>query len=274
MLLLLQGKFESSGKADNNGKVSNFKSDYNDRKPNYDNNGNNSNYNSSKSKTTNSSSAVQSKYYSNNDDTLKTKNVVDSMDKLSLKGKSSDVKSNSSSFPPATDVKQNFKSNYPIVGFQNKEANEHAKNVLKTKNIAPATQKPAYDNKPAYQQKNIASSGPAISQALKNQPPPFKSHAPMSSSQTQMHSLPQPFVKHHNNPVPVMHSMPPVMSVNNSQVYLSMNYQAPAVMQPTNPQFHGKVGEMVMAKYWEDGQVSNVNGCQSKYVYFKIYFFL
>lgn len=239
--------------------MNNFKSDYNDRKPNYDNNGNNSNnYNSSKPKTTNSSSAVQSKYYPNNDETFKTKNVVDSMDKLSLKAKSADVKGNSSTFPPATDSKQNFKSNYPIVGFQNKEANEHAKNVLKTKNIAPATQKPAYDNKPAYQQKNQATSGPAISQALKNQPPPFKSHAPMSSTQNQMHSLPQPFVQHQNNSVPVMHSMPPVMSVNNSQVYLSMNYQAPAVMQPTNPQFHGKVGEMVMAKYWEDGQVSNV----------------
>lgn len=246
----LQGKFESSGKADNNGKVSNFKSDYNDRKPNYDNNGSSSNSKYSSLK----------KYYPTIEDTIKAKNVVDSMDKLSLKGKTSDVKSSSTTtFPPgtATDTKHNFKSNYPIVGFQNKEANEHAKNVLKTKNITPATQKPAYDNKPAYQQKNHVTSGPAISQALKNQPPPFKSHAPMSSSQPQMHSLPQPFVQHqNNNPVPVMHSMPPVMSVNNSQLYLSMNYQTPAVMQPTNPQFHGKVGEMVMAKYWEDGQVS------------------
>lgn len=236
--------------------MSNFKSDYNDRKPNYDNNGNSSNYNSTKPKTNNSSSGVQSKYYSN-DETFKTKNVVDSMDKLSLKGKVGDVKSNTSTFPPATDSKQSFKSNYPIVGFQNKEANEHAKNVLKTKNIPAANQKPAYDSKPAYQQKNQTSSGPAISQALKNQPPPFKSHAPMSSSQNQMHSMPQLFVQHQNNPVPVMHSMPPVMAVNNSQVYLSINYQEQPVMQPTNSQFHGKVGEMVMAKYWEDGQVSN-----------------
>ena len=244
--------------------MGNFKSDYNDRKPNYDNNGNNSN----------SKFVALKKYYPTIDDTLKTKNVVDSMDKLSLKGKSNDVKSNSSTFPPATDSKQNFKSNYPIVGFQNKEANEHAKNVLKTKNITPATQKPAYDNKPAYQQKNHTTSGPAISQALKNQPPPFKSHAPMSSSQTQMHSLPQPFVQHQNNTVPVMHSMPPVMSVNNPQLYLSMNYQTPAVMQPTNSQFHGKVGEMVMAKYWEDGQVSNVNGLSIKLIVYLIFVFL
>lgn len=218
--------------------------------------------------------AAPSKYYNDqqqpNDYAKPRRNVVESMDKMSLKGnhqpyKAGDTKLNASNYPPlvpATEppkAKTYTKPGYPIVGFQNKEANEHAKNVLKTKNIAGPQPQPQQQQQhqklPTNWQQPHAM--PVSQQTIKNQPPPpFPNVA--QSGNAQMHSLPQPFVQHQTHSV--LHAMP----ANPPAVFhQAINYPAPIIMQGVPPPpgmgpppQQLKIGDLCLAKYWEDGQVS------------------
>lgn len=282
-----RGRYE---KTDYNNKFgSDFKKDYN---KDFSNSfpppsmGSNSNY----SKPRNSNPSGPSKYYSeqqSNDYGKSSRNVVESMEKMSLKNShqpqhykgAADAKLNASNYPPLTSSAEPTKTKamppkpgYPIVGFQNKEANERAKDVLKTKSM-PAANKQLTSSKPqssCWQQK---SSGPqqhsmpvsVISQqTIKTQPPPpFSNVTP--SVQSHMHP---PFVQHPSQPV--IHAMPgaAVIPANTSQVYQTINYSAPIIMQtvapppgmgPPGSSIQAlKIGDLCLAKYWEDGQVSRI----------------
>lgn len=278
------------------------KPDYNATKPSgpppkdynsYPPAGNNSNFNSKPR------GNGTSKYYNeqqSNDYQKPSRNVVDSMEKMSLKGNHQpqykggvDSKLSASNYPPltpSTEQKSFSKPGYPIVGFQSKEANESAKNALKTKNIpgAPHPQpshQPNHQSKPHvnnWQQKQQPQSAPqhqmpvqVISQQpMKNQPPPPFPQNVQGVPQTgpaPMHTLPQPFTVQHQ-PHPVIHAMPAQVITGSSApptaVFQPINYPTPIMMPPpgmgppqavSNPQQMMKIGDLCVAKYWEDGQV-------------------
>lgn len=277
-------KSKFNQKPEYNGKSSGQQKDYN----NYGSSmGRNDNYSSNKPRSSTNNNTTSSKYYSDyQSDSYQKSNrdVVESMEKMNLKGnqyKSGDSKgisNNSSAYPPLTSSaessKPNYgnKSNFPIVGFQNKEANEHAKNALKTKNIpnnqSQPKQQPNWQQQapPVTVQKSHSMPVQVISQqAIKNQPPPpFPVSAPVQQQQAPpVHSLPQPFVQHQ-----VMHPLPPpgILQPNpNSAVFhpTPINYPTPIMMQSVQQTNMGsrptlnqlKIGDLCLAKYWEDGQV-------------------
>ncbi|KAG5682920.1 hypothetical protein PVAND_012238 [Polypedilum vanderplanki] len=288
---------------DNRGHTSS--KDYNNFSKEYPASGaNNSNYNSKYEKPQRANSDM---YQKQND-----RRLVESMDKMSLKTnhqsqqssqhhhsyKSSSTAyeshdpSKASSYQPSlstNEPKQSYsknQGNYPIVGFQNKEANEQAKNALKTKSI------PAAPKWQSQQQQQTAQAPPPQPQAVpiqmisqthsKGQPPaPFAS----STNGPPLHSLqPQPFVQH-----PVLHPMPTAVITANpppAAVFHAtpITYQTPIIMQsvqappiqvaattaaPTGIQQQLKVGDLCLAKYWEDGKFYNAkitNVSESTYV--------
>lgn len=280
-----KGKYE---KTDYNGKPgSDYRKDYS---KDYNVGANSSSYNKSRG----NNSAPTSKYYNDqhsNDYHKSSRNVIDSMEKMTLKGshqpqhsKAAEMKLSTSNYPPLTTSSEPSKSKafsqkpgYPIVGFQNKEANEHAKNALKTKNI-PGSQQQHHQQPPklfsSWQQQQPP---PVVQQhsmpvtvishqAIKTQPPPpFSNVAP--AGQNPMHSLPQPFVQHQAHPV--IHAMPAsaVIPANSTPVYhQAISFPTPIIMQSVQPppgmgppnvnNLHPmKVGDLCFAKYWEDGQV-------------------
>lgn len=246
-------------------------------------------YDSNKPRGTNSSSKFYGDQQSN-DGYKGSKNIVDSMDKMNLKGnqkqyKAADIKLNASNYPPLTQataeppkakVYPKQPSGYPIMGFQNKEANEHAQNALKTKNI-PAAQQPSQaqqqqqqqHHKPNpssnWQQQNQVPqhSMPVVTQQIKTQPPPpFPNSLPPTAAPPTMHTMPQPFVQHQAQSV--IHAA--VISGSNAPpgIY-HQPYSTPIMMQTVAPPpgmvaqtVNGqqlKSGDMCLAKYWEDGQV-------------------
>jgi tudor domain-containing protein 3 len=231
-----------------------------------------------------------SKYYNDhqsNDYQKSTRNVTESMDKMSLKGnnhhqqqnyKTADTKLNATNYPPLTPATTEpppqkqpktypAKPGYPIVGFQNKEANEHAKSVLKTKNV-PAQQQQQQQKpqqQPTKPPANWQQSQAPTKHVGKNQPPPPFSNPPgvAQSAAAPMHSLPQPFA--HPG---IIQAMPAVIPVNPPQAvfHQTVNYPAPLLMQSVAPppgmgpqpvMTHAqmKVGDLCLAKYWEDGTV-------------------
>lgn len=251
-----------------------------------------------------SRTAPPSKYYNeqpSNDYQKSARNVTDSMEKMSLKGnhhhqqqqqyKGADTKLNATNYPPLTPSSNEpppppkpktypAKPGYPIVGFQNKEANEHAKNVLKTKNV-PAQQQQQQPSKPPANWQSQPP--PAPQHVIKSQPPPPFSNPPgvaQSAAQAPMHSLPQPFA--HPG---VIHAMPAVIPANPPPAvfHQAINYPAPIIMQSVppppgmGPQAVSnlqmmKIGDLCLAKYWEDGQVKKKNIGQSEMLiaYFRI----
>lgn len=265
----------------NNAKpVPDFKKDYNNFPLPSSASGNNSNsFNKPRS-----NPSAPSKYYNeqhSNDYQKSSRNIVDSMEKMNLKGnhqqqyKGADTKLNASNYPPLVpsaepSKPQSFpsKPGYPIVGFQNKEANEHAKNALKTKNI-PGQQSqqqqhqqlpkpPSNWQKPQPPAPQHPPMAVAVipTQPIKSQPPPPFPNAPAPP----MHSLPQPFVQHQQ----VLHAMPATV---NPPPAVYHQYPAPILMSSVQPppgmgipppvsnSQQVKVGDLVLAKYWEDGQV-------------------
>lgn len=295
---------EKYQKPDFNGKFDyNSKSDYNskpDYKPDpqrkdYNNFGAGNNregkYDASRSRGNNPPSKYYNDHPASNDYHKSSRNVVESMEKMNLKGnhqpyKSADTKLSASNYPPlipATEpppppkAKTYPKSGYPpIVGFQNKEANEHARNALKTKNIPGAQQsQQQLPLKPPsnWQQQQSAPphTMPVIShQTIKNQPPPPFPTVAKQSASTPMHSLPQPFVQHQAHQV--MLPMPPPTVIANpappAVYHQNINYAAPIILQgiapppgmgpPVNNSQLLKIGDACLAKYWEDGQVRDV----------------
>lgn len=127
---------------------------------------------------------------------------------------------------------QQFNPYNPYIGFQNKENNEYAKSMLKTQ------QPPPQQSVPAPQQQIFQHSMPVTV----SPPQPF---LPPNT----VHQMPQPFAH-------------PMLGVGPQAVFHS-NYHTimmPPQMQhqpaiPT-PLVNAKVGDSVLAKYWEDGQVS------------------
>lgn len=228
------------------------------------------------------------KYYN---DGNSSRNVVESMEKMTLRGNSSHANSTppTMSNPPPnyqptapsneTSKQKPFvkPGNYPIVGFQNKEANEHAKNALKTQTIPGVVQQPPiniihqqqqqHPNQNTNWQKGAHKPQPMqphpnqVTMTMKNQPPaPFSNPPPGVVQQ----SLPQPFVQ---QPTMIPHPMPAVFPT-------PMNYPTQIIMQGappgippstqqvnTQPQHGGglKIGDACMAKYWEDGQVREIS---------------
>lgn len=277
-----KGKYE---KTDYNGKPgSEYRKDYS---KDYNVGANNSSYNKSRG----NNSASTAKYYNDqhsNDYHKSSRNVVDSMEKMTLKGShhpqhltAGEMKLSTSNYPPLIPSSEPSKSKaftqkpgYPIVGFQNKEANEHAKNALKTKNI-PGIQQQHQQKQPPQQQhpqvaKQHSTPVTVIShQTIKTQPPPPFSNV-ASSGQNPMHSMPQPFVQHQAHPV--IHAMPAsaVISANSTPVYhQAISFPTPIIMQSVQPppgmgppnvnNLHPmKVGDLCLAKYWEDGQVREI----------------
>lgn len=229
--------------------------------------------NSNRSKGNNASS----KYYNenqSNDYHKSNKNIAESMEKMNLKGNSQHHKAgvtklNETNYPPLTpsaevpNQKSFSKPGYqPIMGFQNKEANEHARNALKTKNIPGNIQQTNQHQSANWQhQKQSAPQHkmPVISsQTIKNQPPPPFPNA-QQPAPTPLHSLPQPFVQHQSQSG--IHSMPsPAVIPSPTTVFHPpINYPTPIILQsvppPTAPL---KIGDLCLAKYWEDAQVNKI----------------
>lgn len=181
--------------------------------------------------------------------------------------KPADTKLNATNYPPLTATSEPSKpktypapSGYPIGGFQSKETNEQAKNALKTKTV-PVQQPP----KPAGNWQQTPTQ-PLPVKVIKNQPPPPFSNPPgvaQPAPAPPMHSLPQPFA--HPG---VIHAMPAVIPTNPPPAvfHQTINYPTPIIMQSvppppgmapqavSNPQ-QLKIGDLCLAKYWEDGQV-------------------
>lgn len=320
-----KGKYQSGGKSD----YADYKPDYNSKsdykRPDYNNRpdfNNRSDYNKAGSyqkdynnfsSTTggnngkfeprgrgNNSSTAPSKYNNDqysNDYQKTSRKVVDSMEKMNLKGshqpyKGADTKLNATNYPPLTPAapepprettkQKNYpKPGYPIVGFQNKEANEHAKNALKTKNISSQQQAPTQQQNPKptsnWQQQQQPQQQPhsmpvnVMSQhAMKTQPPPpFPNSGVVQSAPPPLHTLPQPFVQHQPHHQ-VIHAIPApaVISASSSPAvfHQTINYPTPIMMQNVSvppppgiaPPMNNllKSGDLCLAKYWEDGQVS------------------
>ena len=130
---------------------------------------------------------------------------------------------------------QQFNPYNPYIGFQNKENNEYAKNMLKTQQPPPQPQSAPPQQQP---QQMFQHSMPVTV----SPPTPF---LPPNT----VHQMPQPFGH-------------PMLGVGPQAVFHS-NYHTimmPPQMQhqpviPT-PLVNAKVGDSVLAKYWEDGQVS------------------
>ncbi|CRK89808.1 CLUMA_CG003402, isoform A [Clunio marinus] len=302
---------------------SDYKKDYNNysaSSSNHNNSSNNNNNSYNKSRANNSSSAP-SKYqndhhqhhhqhHQSNDYQKSNRNVVESMEKMNLKGnqqqyKGADIKLSVSNYPPLAPTTEVPKSTnnyvtkpggYPIVGFQNKEANEHAKNALKTKNI-PGVQLQQQKPPTNWQQPQQQSSAPqhpmpvAVIQqqqqppTIKQQqpPPPFPNVAQSAPPPAPMHSLPQPFVQHPQHP-PVIHAMTGTTVITNppppAVFHQTINFPGPLMMQSVQPppgmappQMNNlqqlKAGDLCLAKYWEDGQFYNAkitNVSDSTYV--------
>lgn len=118
---------------------------------------------------------------------------------------------------------------YQIIGFQNKETNEYAKNILKTQ-----------------QQQQQQQAPPPPTQQLSAGPPPptatiYQQAAPIP------HALPTAITTVIPTQGPaVFHSNYPIM----------MQAAPPMTAQPSAALVNGKVGDFCLAKYWEDGQVS------------------
>lgn len=299
-------KTDYGGRSNYNNKPSSQQKDYNNFASS--DNGNSKFDLNRKRGTGNESSSAPSKYYNDqqsNDYHKASRNIVDSMEKMNLKGgnhqpyKGVDNKMNTVNYPPLTPtatveaaptkVKTFSKPGYPIVGFQNKEANEHAKNALKTKNIPGAhqnhqppshqTSKPPgpatnwqqqQPTQPQTQQQQSAPHHkmPVVSQqTMKSQPPPpFPNHISKPAAPAPIHSLPQPFVPHQTHQVI---SIPPATVISASPApsvyHQTINFPAPIIMQappglPPPPHVISsvqqlKIGDMCWAKYWEDSQV-------------------
>lgn len=213
------------------------------------------------------------KYYNSDDHHQgnSSRNIVDSMEKMSLRGNQTNQAPMSNpppSYPPTAPSNDSSKQkpfvkpgSYPIVGFQNKEANEHAKNALKTKTIPgipphplqQQQQQPTNWQKQSHQPPMPPTAVPiSIPQ---NQPPaPFANQPPPV---VQQQSLPQQFVQ----PTMIPHPMPPSvfsqpMNYPTQILVSSIPTPQPAVSNPHPSSL--KVGDLCMAKYWEDGQVNKV----------------
>lgn len=235
-------------------------------------------------------SSAPSKYYNEhppNDYHKSNRNVVESMEKMSLKGnqqqyKGADSKLSASNYPPLIPTTEPPKSNafttkpgqYPIVGFQNKEANEHAKNALKTKNIPGVQQQQQHHQQPPKPPSSWQQPPPTQQQqhqmpvkVIKNQPPPPFPNVQAPPNQAPMHSLPQPFVQHQQHQV--IHAMPAaaVIPANppTAVFHQTINFPGPIMMQSVQPPpgmapqsintQQLKIDDFCLAKYWEDGQV-------------------
>lgn len=195
-------------------------------------------------------------------------NIVDSMDKMSLRGNQTNqappaMSNPPPSYPPTAPSNESSKQkpfvkpgSYPIVGFQNKEANEHAKNALKTKIIPGIPQHPLQQqqqqptnwqkqsHQPPMQPNTVSMSIP------QNQPPaPFSNQQP---SVVQQQSMPQPFVQSAMIP----HPMPVFTQPINYPTQILVS-SIPTPQTVSNPHSGSlKIGDLCMAKYWEDGQVN------------------
>ncbi|CAG9803049.1 unnamed protein product [Chironomus riparius] len=290
-----------------------YSKDYNKDYNNYSSSGaNNSNYNSKYDKPprsnnnvsshNNSSSMPHHQHQSHSNDMYQKppRNIVESMEKMNLKGNhhqsyksyDSSYESKSSSYPPlvsTNETKQNYsksnaQSNYPIVGFQSKEGNEQAKNALKTKNI-PGNMPQNWQQKQQQQQQQQAPAQqptpqqvpipvPVISQqTIKGPPPPFSNNSvpqnapnqaptmhsiqqppPQSFVQHQvMHALPQPTVLATSNPPPTVYHAAPISYPGQ---IIMQSVQPPQIQQVPPPQ-QLKIGDLCLAKYWEDGKFYN-----------------
>lgn len=218
-----------------------------------------------------------SKYYNDhqsNDYHKSSKNIVESMEKMNLKGNNQQYKgADSNNYPPlapsteAPKQKVFSKPGYQIIGFQSKEANEHAKNALKTKNIPGAQQQlnQQQSSKPTsnwqhQQQAAPQHKMPVISQqTIKNQPPPPFPNA-QQPAPAPLHSLPQPFVQHQAHSG--IHPMPTAVMPAPATVFHPINYPTPIMLQSMPPpgmvQPTLKTGDMCLAKYWEDAQVKRL----------------
>lgn len=238
----------------------------------------------------NHSSSKYSNEHQSYDHQKSTRNVVDSMEKMSIKGnnqayKGGDTRLNN--YPPLTPLavteapkqKSFSQPGYPpIVGFQNKEANENAKNALKTKNIPGAPhqqhQKPSnWQQQPPTSSKQHSMPPNVNSQQMKTQPPPPFPASPgvVQSAPTPMHTLPQPFVQHQGHSM--IHTMPGAAVIAGNPpppavFHQTINFPTPIMMQtvppppgivqPVGNMQQLKSGDLCLAKYWEDGQVSSM----------------
>jgi tudor domain-containing protein 3 len=216
-------------------------------------------YNNSYSSTSAGNNSYQHKPrsnegYQNRENSKPQRNIVESMEKMNLKGNQQQhYKGNDSKYS---------QSSYPTAGFQSKEGNEQAKNALKTKNIP--SQAPNNNNNNNWQQhpapiptppSHVPIQVPVITQApMKTAPPPpFSNSGVVQAPAThQMHQMaPQPFVQH-----PVM-AMPQPATVFTYQPPPIIMQSVPMQQAPTGLQM--KIGDHCLAKYWEDGKVINLN---------------
>ncbi len=120
---------------------------------------------------------------------------------------------------------------YQIIGFQNKETNEYAKNILKTQQQQPPPQASLPPTQP------ITSGPPPPTATIYQQATPNPHALPPSITTV----IPAQAVFHSNYPI----MMAPQIGA------------APMTAQPSAPLVNGKAGEYCLAKYWEDGQVSS-----------------
>lgn len=275
------GKYEKYEKFDKYDKF--HKPEYCNKQSNYQSQQNNS---FNKSRNTNSSSG---KYYndSHQGGNSSSRNVVDSMEKMTIRGNSSChqqplMNNPQTNYQPSAPLNEQVSKHhqqqkpfvkpgsYPIVGFKNKETNEHAKNALKTKTIPGVVSQ----NTPKIHQNHHNQSANWQQQPNPNQPPPQMPHpmpmktqppAPFNNSagvvqQSMSQTLPQPFVP---QPSMIPHPIPTAVFPTSMPAY-----PAPIIMQSVpgistqnqvtqQAQTHAglNIGDSCMAKYWEDGQV-------------------
>ena len=269
------------------GSKGNFqKSDYNNRsgsrQNDYNNFGTTTKFDSNSSRYKgNNALASPPKYNSEqmgNDHFKSSKNIVESTEKINLGNsnyKETDSKLNAKNYPPLTASNEPSKQKtfskpgyQQIVGFQNKEANEHAKNALKTKNIPGVQQQSNQHQSSGWQlQQQSAHQHKASQPNIKTQPPPpFPTNNQLpQTSHVPIHSLPQPFVQHQpHSSILSLHQTTTVIS-SPPVFHQPINYPAPVMLQGIAPQpdiairsvnnSHLKIGDLCWAKYWEDAQV-------------------
>lgn len=180
---------------------------------------------------------------------------------------------------------------FAIVGFQNKETNEYAKNVLKSQQqtqqvqSAPVPEKPKMSHAPIFPhavpiptttsvKQTPPQQAPQVSVAQPNPPkltPVFPHAVPIQipvqtaappTPKTFSENAPPPFVQNHTvmqQVLPVLPAQGPTTVYHSNMSYpptIMMQQAPPMAAQPGVSYINGKIGDYVMAKYWEDGQVS------------------